>query len=409
MMFNALTRCTRWVVAGALLTTPTICSAQPFTLIRRDLSRQIIHGPLFSDDALGEDQIHYDDAQGHPISLPSDSLLALFALEPRLRPPPEGSLGEDPVGELRTVDGRVLYGRPVATSGDDTIGWETLLRDRLTLALDQVRSISMRANDSIDPPNAAGDEEHEDKVLLINGDELTGFVLAYRPLVEIETSTGVRTFEPQRVRGVILANPSRQSEHTLVALADGSVLACDSIASTQEGSVVLTDADTHSQLEVVLDDLVGVLWHPDTVVGLAALGKPTQTPGDALRWIEPVASSNSPPLGLGDVSFSGPMLASWPLPEGAQRFSSGVELPESTLPWGACEVAVLVQSPGHPEGRVELDKVSLDPEHPRGELLADLSSTPANAHLFIEVRAGRRGPVEDRPILRAPFIQLSGP
>jgi len=342
--------------------------------------------------------------------LPKSSLLVLLAHEPRLRPPPEGSLGEEPVGVLRMVDGRVIYGRAINSGDEDTLGWETMLRDRIALPLDEVRSISTNASEQIDTGILREKESTKDRVILENGDELIGFLLAYRPMVEIETHTGVRTLEPQRVRSVTLANPAKSSAYTLVALADGSVIACESIASTVEGNVVLTDADTHSKMEIVSDDLVGILWQPEAVVGLVSLAEPSIEPGEQLRWITPPAPTASNPLGIGDLWFKGPTVARWPLPKGAQLFGTTVELPASTQPWGACEVAVLIGSRGGVGGgRVELASVTLDAEHPHAELLVDLSSAPPNAELLIEVRAGRMGPVEDRPILRAPMILLSVP
>ncbi len=373
-------------------------SAQFFTLTTSDLSRRDIHGPLFSPST-----VHFGTAEGTPIDLAVDDLVLLRAASPRLRPPPTGSLGEEPVGQLTLTDGRVLFGRAIAHADDDVIGWETLLRDRLTFRLDDVRSLVTDAAHPFDDASSHDGSALNDSVILENGDELTGFVLAYRPMVEIETDAGIREIDPQRVRGVVLASPAKRSASTLVALADGSVLACSSIVSDAVGDVLLTDADSASEMLVTSDDLVAVLWTPERVVGLASLSMVESQAGEGLRWVEPPVKAHDP-LGVGDVAFAGPTRAKWSLPEGAMGFVCGVELPASASPWGACDVALMVSGRGEPR---ELAAVSLDGENRSAQLAATLELQPGETELWIEVRQGRNGPVQDTPVLRSPMVLLN--
>ncbi len=370
-------------------------SAQFFTLTTSDLSRREVHGPLFSPST-----VHFGIATGTPIELSVEDLLLLRAASPRLRPPPAGSLGEESVGQLTLTDGRVLFGRAMAHADDDFIGWETMLRDRLAFRLDDVRSLVTDAAQPLDHAEMRG--AIDDRVILENGDELTGFVLAYRPMVEIETDAGIREIDPQRVRGVVLASPAKRSASTLVALADGSVLACSSIVSDAVGDVLLTDADSASEMLVTSDDLVGVLWTPERVVGLASLSMVESQAGEGLRWVEPPTMAHDP-LGLGDVTFAGPTRSKWSLPEGASGFVCGVELPASAAPWGACEVVLMVARRGEPR---ELAAVSLDGEQRSAQLAATLELQPGETELWIEVRQGRNGPVQDTPVLRSPMLLL---
>jgi hypothetical protein len=403
---------------------------QSYTLIDTDLARTTVHDPVFAEAELrftdGPDDAGQTGDTEESRSMPLSRVLALLSQEPVRRPPPNISIGEEPIGRVRTVDGRVLFGRAVDSTESETLVWETLLFDRLALPLEEVREVV--GDISLPFGSTLPSNPLDDAIELRNGDELTGFIGSLRPLVELETSTGVRTFEPSLVRRVVLANPTKRSENPLLALADGSVLGFDRLNSDEHGeSIEVVMPQVPGGLSVDIDDLVGVVFDPETLIGLASLGRPEIQPGVGLVWIDApskpgtnatggeVAGAISDPLGFADLAFAGPTVAKWPLPAGAVRFAAGVSLPEDTAPWGACEVVVSLRSGTR---MVEIASVVLNAQAPRAELdapfqrgLADLFAgdtaglgADADVHLVIEVREGAYGPVQDRPVLHTPAL-----
>lgn len=403
---------------------------QSYTLIDTDLVRNTVHNPVFAEGELrfndGPDDAGQTGDTEESRSVPLSRVLALLSQEPVRRPPPNISIGEEPIGRVRTVDGRVLFGRAIDSSESETLLWETLLFDRLALPLEEVREVV--GDISLPFGSTLPSNPLDDAIELRNGDELTGFVGSLRPLVELETSTGVRTFEPSLVRRVVLANPMKRSENPLLALADGSVLGFERLNSDLYGeSIEVIMPRMPGGLSVELDDLLGVVFNPQTLIGLASLGRPEIQPGAGLVWIDApskpgtnitggeVAGAISDPLGFADLAFAGPTVASWPLPTGAVHFAAGVSLPENTAPWGACEVVVSLQAGTR---MVEIASVVLNAQAPRAELntpfqdgLADLfmgeflvPGAPADVQLVIEVREGAYGPVQDRPVLHTPAL-----
>lgn len=379
--------------AGSLLLCVGGAHAQSALLVDASLRFERIDSPRLFAHAMA-----YTDATGERVSRPIGEVLALLIEPSTSRPLPQLSIGEEPIGRLRTTDGQVLFGRLVSSEAAEQITWETMLLDRLSLSLEDVLEIVS----DISLPHGAS-VSTDDLIELRNGDELTGFVEAVRPSVVIETAAGVRSFEPVLVRRVALANPATLASDPLVALNDGSVLVSRSLSTDDSGTITLIAGSMDASVSIRERDLLGVLFDPKRVIGLHTLGQPSHEPADGQRWIDPPRMQTTHPLGVGDIEFAGPTIARWALPEGSQRFSTVVELPADAGVWGSCSVVITLEGIST---STELARINLDQQHPTDTLTADLrgGGTREGDTLRIEVRAGPHGPVQSRAILRTPLV-----
>ncbi len=383
--------CASLVAVGVVLVAGRGADAQVYDVLMGSGDLLAVEGALgFADGAVqigGNEEV---------FEASLDGVLFVVARESTGTELPAASVGESPIGVLTTTDGRRLFGR-VASGDGQAVVWETLLRDPMKVELEEIASIDLDARDDDAARGRAG-VRLNDRVTLINGDVLEGFVLEVGQMIEVETASEVRSIELARARLIELANPRRASSRVMVSLRDGSVLGVETLTGSGADSLVLAGGDAGSGIEVRSGDVLGVVVRPGSVRGLASLELQEHEPLSSMRWIEP-PSLASHRLGLGEVSFSGPTRARWRVPEEARRFIARVHLPKRTQPWGACEVMVLGVRGREIE---QLASVRVD----GGQRVAMLDAgVEGFGEILIEVREGAHGPVLDAPVLeRAVFV-----
>lgn len=235
-------------------------------------------------------------------------------------------------GVIELVDGQRLIGRldMSAPAAEDMVNWSTPTGGRVAVPIDRVsRIVDAAAMERVIPiPDSAGDE---DALLLLNGDELTGYVLSLAPTASIETSTGVIELPSDRVAGAVLANQRVAPTGTVVALVDGSVMHAGSVI-TEVDEIVVASQDGWS-LRAGVHDIRGFVPSADRFIPLSSIEPVGVEPLGERLFVDPpthrrhpsdIAFGSGSTLGLSDVVLSGPMRVRYRVPEGATVFAATV-------------------------------------------------------------------------------------
>lgn len=307
-----------------------------------------------------------------------------------------------PLGVLELIDGQRLVGRLVqlpagagagagAGGAGQSVHWRHAMVGDVVVSLDAVRMIALEPAVQVAGTPAA------DRLVLVNGDALQGFVVAIRAAgIEFQPAgqTQALNLSADRVRMLHLANPLKAPAaggHVLwlvdgsrirvgqLAIAEDVVTASAKIGSTAAtltvplAQVSRIDIDSTAGRLVDLADLAGKVTAGGQVFGLPM---PPRTTGRA-------------------IELHAPLTIDYPLPAGAQRFSAQVDLAAVTgaqrpyLSWADIDVIVAVD--GKPAGRFHLDA-----DKPRAAI-----NLPAQGSvLSIQLDPAANGPIMDRAILR---------
>jgi hypothetical protein len=240
-----------------------------------------------------------------------------------------------------------------------------------------------------------------DRVTLLNGDVLRGFVLSIGEEVVVELESGATaSAEMDLVAEARLANPRGSASGLTLWLSDGSVMSAASVMQLS-GARVEIELLSGEIATMPLGSIRAASFGSERVRALGSLTPDRARPPEGRRWSPPlrrVPAADSlaiAPLFASDVVAPGPMIVRWSLPEGAALLGLTAELPEASLPWGDCELVVR-------EGGRELARERLWEERRIAEIRVELSGGP----LEIEVEAGRYGPVGDVVRLRAPLVRI---
>jgi hypothetical protein len=255
-----------------------------------------------------------------------------------------------------------------------------------------------------------------DTVLLTNGDELLGFVLAVGPLVSIEADSGAVSEVPlDRVREIRLANPPAPSPGMLVTDDRGVTLAARSLEVGADAALTLRtdpgplgidsrgeDAIAYDRPDARIAALRTDAGSAPGVTALSAIVPESVEPTGARRWTpgpQPRPDAD-PAIGLGDVHMPAPAEAAYPVDPGATRFACDVRA-AAPGEWTDCIVRVLARTADG--ARVVLGEHRLTRDNPSGVVRADL---PENTRaIILVVDPGAHGAVQDAVTWEAPRIR----
>lgn len=241
----------------------------------------------------------------------------------------------------------------------------------------------------------------DDELIFTNGDRLSGFLVAIDEAVRFDTGNGDRAFQFDRISRLRLGNPTATTSGPRLWLTTGEI---------RDG--LLPAALTHSEAASASSDAIHAGWFADErPVPLAELPVRETTPGPGRRWAKPPQSGSawSSPLGLPDLALDGPVSVAYRLPPGASSFSTiavlGATLshPEASPgPWANAMLRITVRS-AQREIRVAEEHLRIGASRvPIACQLPD-AGIPDRV-LVIEVLEGAHGPIQDRVLLRRPFL-----
>lgn len=347
-----------------------------------------------------------------------------------------GPAGETPMIVL--TDGQ-RYAGAVRRSVDATglmevIPWEHPVLGPMDVPLDRVAAVRLGQRET-GPDGLIGVEAEppagRDLIVMVNGDRLVGLVAGVLPggsgVRLAGDDSAERDLPLDRIARIGLGSnaglrprPGAPQAPIVVWLSDGSVVACERLASAgRRGEVLMEPWPPARRLQqpVTMSDIAGLDLSGGRLVALASATVQRQAP-IGRRWSERVhVGGPVGELGLGDVRLPGPMQVEWLLPGRGERFAAVIELPATLWTWGDCEVAVLTR-PGSskPTGAIgEAAMSSVDAgwnERWRGRVHGDAPQATVNVALegaeilAVRVEPGLYGPVQDRIVLRRPMVLI---
>lgn len=389
---------------GAALVTR--CGAQgEWILIDRDLREHRIEL-----SSLGESTAEFIDEHGKTQSRPVDSILAILHSRPpeerpprdppwitrqlRMFGPQESQPAEGPVFQpsLELTDGQRWVGS-LQSAGGETIDWAMLGVLTLRVPLERVRAAAIAAPIT----DAAADWSGiDDRLILINGDVLEGFVASVGPEIEVESSGSISRIPLGRAAGLLLANPPRPTQPMVAWIDDGSVIAVTSIRVGVTGNIELgVGEDSTESGRLRRGDLRAVLFDASAVTGLASIDPSSVKGPEDFPWVRPEVGRTEEVLGAGDVSVRGPARIAWSFDRPAARFSAIAVLPPANWAWGDCEIVVRTGD------GLEVFRERVHGGAPRAEINVPLGGSTG---LVIEIEAGRGGAVQDGVTLVRPIV-----
>ncbi len=348
---------------------------------------------------------------------------------------------------LEMTDGRILAGKldlPAEGSGGggtgdgqgvdlaalpkDVLAWDHPILGRLTVRLEDVRRLTMppppplpdapKTDDQANKPGAdkpapGPADAKRDAVVLLNGDQVRGFVEHVGSEVWVaEGGAGAMTKVPaQRVREVLLVNPPVRPTGARVWLDGAWSVGVDYLgADPQRGLALGIEPAKGKSRQVFVrhEQVIAIVPHAERLTPLAALA--------VARVTGPVAPSArpfvAPPrvneidalLGASDVEIPGPMTVEWALPKGALRLGGWLVLPPAYHEWGDCLVRFeSLDTKGTP---TEVARESVNADRALVPLNVPLPSGASTLRLTLD--AGAYGPIQDRVVLRRMLIVSGG-
>lgn len=303
---------------------------------------------------------------------------------------------------IELVDGQRLVGKWVnASAAGEAVIWQHPIIGDVSLQLEQIARITLAG--SFEP--GRWDMLSEDRVVLTNGDTMTGFIesVASESLTLTPDGSAEAIALPLgRIGSVALANPAQQptAGHQLVTLSDGSRLI---VASVQiVGDRVELDAplsSSDSPVVLPLDQLAQIDFTASGYRLVELTQYPMQVSGGEVfgLTLEPRVQGE-------DILMHAPVKVTFELPTTAQRFAGDAQLdtrddaPPQMLDWADFELLV------H-HGEPSPHRLRLRGDQPSGRINLPIT----DATLVLELEPGVNGPILDRLRLRGGVILINDP
>ncbi len=313
-------------------------------------------------------------------------------------------LDADELGVVELIDGQRLPGTPGTpdAGSDETFQWQVTDDASVDLPLERIARI-------IYP--WAGIHRHtlprtatEDLLVLINGDELSGFLASVGDVATIEIGEEAIQIEQQRIAGIVLANPKERPTGAMLWLDDGSVLRASTMITRSD--LIFIESDLGVRIAPQIAHIRAIAYEAARIIPLSTLSPTGQAPvGD--RWrADPIVlrthpddllAAESPALGALDVFLPGPMRVDYELPRGAQRLVATSALTPGAAGWGDCELVMTL-------GGEELLRLHLHEQSSRSAINLPLVTASVGSTLTITLEPGRFGPIRNQVTLHRPLI-----
>jgi len=331
---------------------------------------------------------------------------------------------------VEMVDGQVLPGSPNVGASDggegvvDRVAWSARLWGPVLIDLEGVQRVvvNARAAARVMQGSLERGAASEDRVVLINGDVLDGFVESVSgAAVRIESSGEVRSIELARVAIISLASPARSPSGARVWLEDGTV-ARGALRPAPLGKIGLVPdgpwiergnesaagaSRESAGVELDLSEVGALAFDASRLVALGSLSARVEGVS-ARRWTPPVVvgPAQGVALGAADIALPGPMSAEWMLPQGASHVSMRLELPESARVFGDCVVRVEIagEEASGVTHRLSSASPSVMVRLALGDAIGSAPSAEGVRRLVVRVEAGERGGIQDRVVIRRGLV-----
>jgi hypothetical protein len=298
-------------------------------------------------------------------------------------------IGDEPKAQVKPattsvvelVDGQRLLGRWAGGDADgETIVWQNELLGTMKLPLDRVRSITWSGSPIA--RRAGG----SDVVILGNGDELSGFVVAVTSehvQVRVDDQREPLTLPLERVRALQLSNAGQPDPNAhLIWLADGTRVRSTTLRV--EESYMLFDANGPQRQPLSAVRRIDIANKAGQLVDLADL--PFSVAGGEVFGVK--QPPRVTPQGLW---MHAPVRATFTLPEGAQRLAMVASVAKDgsgDARWADMELKL------HVAGDVTTWHMAAESPD------TAINMAVSGRQIAIELTEGLNGPVMDRLLLR---------
>ncbi len=295
---------------------------------------------------------------------------------------------------LELADGQRWVGAPAPESLPDHLDWKIDRVGVLSAPLERVLRARLLAEAPMPKLDA---NAAEDRLVLANGDVLSGLLVAIDEQVEFEVAgaSEVTRLPLAQVASLALVNPPERASGTMIWLADGSVLSITQ-CRWSPASFQFTTAAESRQCSVEPEMLRGINFAAERVMPLAELRPAISHDSKWLSVVEaPVVVDPGRAVGLSDVQMRGPVVVEYELPPGAGRLVTTAIVPRFAADWADLQLVVLV------DGQVEFDEEMDGAGRSRREIDVPLNGAST---LTIRIDEGRRGPIQDVILLQRPML-----
>lgn len=321
------------------------------------------------------------------------------------KPSPSGTADDTEAARVELVNGQSLPGRWLRSGSDsERFVWEHPRFGRLEIPMEDLSSLTF-----VGEP-ISGDDDSADRVRLINGDELTGFVagVTEQGLSLIPGGVGDPIVLPiDRVAAVRLANPIESvSDADRVTLRDGTVLLARGIVITADEARFDAALPGRPMRELALP--LSAVARIELTAGGAQLLDLGSLPREVTGGGEVFGLSMLPRFAPASAQLHAPLTLRFELPPGATRFAVDASLPTGP---GApprlldhADLELVFRLDGQ-----TLERRRFNADEPRHTINLALPSPGADADrsLILELDPGADGPVFDRLELSHPVLLVA--
>ena len=229
-------------------------------------------------------------------------------------------------------DGQVFPGS-LMSSDSEMIMIDHLWMRELAIPLEHVTRIDFK-------PGTKIPEGDTDRVVLVNGDLISGFIDQVGNPTIIETDDGQRIEIPtDRVAAVALMNDARPPTWPQIWTVDGLRMTVPRVAIDDTGRLSLA---SHPYMKGRYErmprtsEIVAMVLQGDRFVSLAELPTETTSTEPTRRTATtPRKADSSAPMGLTDLHLSGPASFRFDLPSGSNRLRTTIKRPEQGRDWSS--------------------------------------------------------------------------
>lgn len=292
-------------------------------------------------------------------------------------------------------DGQVLTG--VLMSGDkDSIQIDHLWMRELDIPLERIQRIEFKSNVAIPSGEL-------DRVVLINGDVLEGFVNTVDDpiIIEVEREEIEEIQIPlERAAAIAFGGAQTSASWPQVWTIDGVRMTVPQVEVDASGRLNMAPHEfmvgEYERLPGT-NEIVAVVLDGSRFAPLANLPVRTISTSIARRTAPPPRRENPlGPIGLSNLLLGGPARYEFTLPPGTDRFRAKLQRPRSSRRWPSPMVIITMGDRELWSGVFE-DDVELN-------LPLDTGSGSGDSTLLIEVTCGSQGPVHCGALLIDPIV-----
>ncbi|MFK7884592.1 MAG: hypothetical protein AB8F26_10470 [Phycisphaerales bacterium] len=259
-----------------------------------------------------------------------------------------------------------------------------------------------------------------DRIILTNGDELTGFIATLGKTIKIESDSGaITTVELTRAQSVHLANPAETVQGLFLTDTTGTRLLARTFRvdgdrafrATIDAATLGVDSNGEDEVVYTRNGVKFVsaarVVSQSSIIPLANIQPSDVQPTGDRRWTPSPerTSSTTPPIFIPDIRLPAPATVRFPIPRNADRFAC--EVAHTGGAWTDCVAIVLAESRDGSLttlGRVRLSANDSTPWQQAGEINVALPN--GTVSIILEVDPGAFGAIQDSVLFGKPRLRV---